>query len=182
MNTYTFTLLFTGPDAAEYADELYEAGFDDALFGVQHGVQFAEFDREARSLSHALASALRPLEQTIPGAEVVHVLPGDLVGVRGIAERINRTPESVRLLINGERGPGGFPPPITDLDDRPIYAWSQVVRWFAEHKPAEVNEDMVAQASLLAAINHALARRQYERHEHGVERRHADEASELVGA
>ena len=86
MTTYTFTLLFAGPEAEGFVDTLYEAGCDDALFGVQHGVQFADFDREAESLEAAVATALRSVETVIPGAEVVRVLPSDVVAVAGIAK------------------------------------------------------------------------------------------------
>jgi DNA-binding IclR family transcriptional regulator len=41
----------------------------------------------------------------------------DLVSVSDIARRVSRTRESVRLLIDGKRGPGGFPAPLGTVGD-----------------------------------------------------------------
>ena len=47
-----------------------------------------------------------------------------------IASRIGRTRESVRLLITGARGPGGFPAPVTDPRSRyRLGRWSDVTHW-----------------------------------------------------
>ena len=49
-----------------------------------------------------------------------------------IASRIGRTRESVRLLITGARGPGGFPAPVTDPRSRyRLWRWSDVMHWLA---------------------------------------------------
>ncbi|HEX2294191.1 MAG TPA: hypothetical protein VHN37_02655 [Actinomycetota bacterium] len=58
-------------DAAQEA--LFIAGCRDATFGSRDGVQTAEFDRRAADLSDAVASAIREIETTIPGARVVDV-------------------------------------------------------------------------------------------------------------
>ena len=48
-----------------------------------------------------------------------------------IAARAGRPRESVRLLVTGERGPGGFPPPVNDPRSRyRLWRSSEVQLWF----------------------------------------------------
>lgn len=54
----------------------------------------------------------------------------DLVSVSDIARRVGRTRESVRLLVDGKRGPGRFPPPIGGVGDEiRVWPWSVVLEW-----------------------------------------------------
>jgi hypothetical protein len=72
---FSFTLRIEGADVTtDIAQEaLYEAGCDDATFGVSGGIQTAEFDREAAEFAEAVASAIRAVESAVPGARVVEV-------------------------------------------------------------------------------------------------------------
>ena len=48
-----------------------------------------------------------------------------------IARRAGRTRESVRLLVDGKRGPGGFPPPLGIVGEGiRVWPWSVVLEWF----------------------------------------------------
>jgi len=128
---YNFTLFFEGPDIEDHLDALFEAGCDDALFGVRSGQQFAEFDREAPSFGDAMLQALRTLEATVPGLLVTRVEPDDLITQSRIAERTGRSRESIRLLVEGERGPGDFPEPAGSIDSKTrVWRWSEVAEWF----------------------------------------------------
>ncbi len=51
-----FSLVLSG-DAEERLDDLHEAGSDDALIRSVDGVWYADFDREARGMEDAGASA-----------------------------------------------------------------------------------------------------------------------------
>lgn len=75
MNVFRFTLVVEGADlfADDRLDALYEAGCDDATFGVSNGVQTGRFDREATEFADAVASAIRAVESTVPDAKVVAV-------------------------------------------------------------------------------------------------------------
>lgn len=75
MTQFSFTLTIEGADVmTDVAQEaLYEAGCDDATFGVLGGIQTAEFDREAVEFAEAVASAIRAVESAVPGARVVEV-------------------------------------------------------------------------------------------------------------
>lgn len=79
MPEYTFTLILdrdpTAGDDDELVGALYAAGCDDALFGSTDSTHYGEFDREADSLSAALASAIADVRSA--GIGVVHVEPDD---------------------------------------------------------------------------------------------------------
>ena len=115
MPIHHFTLIVDGPDLQDdmFIDRLFEAGCDDAAIGRSDGIQYVDFDREAASLDEAVLSAVRDVEH-VDGVSVVRVADAGLVSMTDIASRIGRTRESVRLLITGARGPGGFPAPVTD--------------------------------------------------------------------
>lgn len=61
---------------------------------------------------------------------------------------------TVRLLISGARGPGGFPSPVSNLRaSRRLWRWADVSRWFS----ALSGHDAPAHdASFIAALNSAL--------------------------
>lgn len=153
MKIYSFTLIVEGPDLQDDAliDRVYEAGCDDALVGYSQGVQFLEFDREALSLDAAVLSAVRDIE-SIEGVTVVRIADAGLLSIADIAERTGRTRESVRLLVEGKRGPGGFPAPVTDPRRRRgrLWYWPEVARWFESTGVGRAASD---QEEILAAIN-----------------------------
>lgn len=147
MPEHNFTLILRG-DVDSRGDELFEAGLDDATLGEVDGVAYAEFDREAVSFGDAVMSAIADVH-SVPGVEVLHVEPDELVTATEIAARLGRTRESVRLLISGARGPGGFPAPASRATGRNrLWRWADVLRWDQK----EATED----ADLVAALNAAL--------------------------
>lgn len=164
--THSFTLFLTGPDVLddEHMDALYDAGCDDALFGERDGAQYAAFDREARTFSEALATAIHDVTNALPGLQVVRIEPDQLVTLSAIAERSGRTRESIRLLSTGERGPGGFPAPVAYADQKTrLWHWPDVVHWLTEHNKAKIEVDAEA-ADLVAALNAAFDLREHGRH------------------
>ena len=135
MPTFQFTLIIDGADFedAEFSDAVFEAGCDDALIGRSGGVQYVDFDREADSFEKAAFSAVHDLEM-IDGIRVVRLADAGLVSMAEIAARTGRTRESVRLLIAGERGPGGFPAPLNDPRNRyRLWRSTDVSHWFGIH-------------------------------------------------
>jgi hypothetical protein len=141
MSSYHFTLIVEGSDLQtdDHADALFEAGCDDALVGEIDGVHYLDFDREADTVSDAVLSAIGQIESAVPGARVVRVANGGLVSMADIAARTNRTRESVRMLVTGARGPGRFPPPVTDPRGRyRLWRWSEVQRWLVDAFGEEV--------------------------------------------
>ncbi len=155
MRTYRFVLIVEGADlqSDEMFDAVFEAGCDDALVGCSNGVQFVDFDREAPTAGEAVRSAVAALE-SLPGVTVVRIAGADLLSISDIASRTGRTRESVRLLIAGKRGPGGFPPPATDPRSRyRLWRSNDVQRWFAEHYG---DQPVCPEADVVARINAEL--------------------------
>lgn len=150
MTEHTFTLILSGR-VDERIDELFEAGCDDATFGEIDGVAYADFDREADSFVEAVVTAISAIS-SVPGLRVLRLEPDDLVTAADIAQRLGRTRESVRLLISGRRGAGGFPAPVSHTQRRNrIWRWSDVVAWA---NPDDAHA--IAIARLVAAINAKL--------------------------
>lgn len=53
----------------------------------------------------------------------------DLVSVSDIAERTGRSRQSIRLLADGSRGPGGFPVPLGTPGGSKVWDWDSVNSW-----------------------------------------------------
>lgn len=156
MPLFNFTLVLDGPPLdEELLDRLFESGCDDASFGVRGGFSVADFDREAPNFATALISAILDAE-SVDGLRVLRVEPDDFVTAATIAERTGRSRESIRLLAKGERGPGGFPQPVSWLDGKQnVWQWSAVSEWFAEHENEEVAPGGGA-PEVVAALNGVL--------------------------
>jgi hypothetical protein len=158
--THTFQVVFAlpGADSLEpHLDALRDAGCDDAAFmGPAVDDSFiAEFDREAPSFTAAVVSALEALRSTLPDVRLLCVKPDDIVSLSAIAARTGRTDESIRLLAQGRRGPGGFPPVAGRINEKTqVWRWADVARWFADAigDPPKGGEH----ATFLAALNDAL--------------------------
>ncbi len=163
VKTYAFTLIVEGPDlqSDELVDALFEAGCNDALVGRADGIQYLDFDRDAKSLEEAVLSAVADVE-AVPQLEVVRLADAGLLSMTDIASRTGRTRESVRLLVAGDRGPGGFPASVTDPRSRyRLWRASEVERWFRTHfgDQHESREDHVR-----AAISAGLELRRHSAH------------------
>lgn len=183
MATWEFTLVVEGADLQgdELIDRLFEAGLDDATISRTGGVQLVDVARDADTYAHALLSALGQVRDATGGtAHVVRVEPDQLVTMAEIAERYDRTRESVRLLIAGDRGPGGFPAPLSHGTERTrLWRWSDVTAWFraylAEEPAGDGTDDRHTIESVNAAVN---ARLEWLRYQHGLaetDRQHLDD-------
>lgn len=153
MRTYEFALIIEGGDVMDddTLGALESAGCDDATFGVMSGVQYGEFTRDAISLLDALVSAVTGVE-SVSGLRVRHIEPEPLVTASEIAERLEKSPEYIRLLANGERGGGQFPAPVSHMRTRQrLWRWSDVAQWADQIKPEDLED-----ARVLAAFNCAL--------------------------
>jgi len=74
---FQFTLILTGITAIDEPVEnaLFEAGCDDALFGMQDGQAYLAFDRAAESLEKAVLSAIHQVEGCGQNIRVAKVVP-----------------------------------------------------------------------------------------------------------
>lgn len=152
MTEYEFTLIIEGDLMDEAtARALFQVGCDDATFGVVDGMSYGDFARDSSSFAEAVSEAISQVEM-VNDLRVLRVEPDDIVTMSDIAERLDRTRESVRLLIAGRRGPGGFPSPISHAIERSrLWRWTDVALWLDQLEPEEIEA-----ARFTSAINAAL--------------------------
>jgi hypothetical protein len=133
VTSYEFTLKLNHEVTDEELDLLYEAGCDDAAIETGPLGAVADFDREASSLAHAIASAALDIEK-VPGLRAVGVRCDSMVNLQAIADRAGVSREAVRLWATGRRGLGGFPKPaMVTTGGEQIWDWQQVAPWIEEH-------------------------------------------------
>src|SRR2546430_2685777 len=125
MTVWNFQLrLNREPTEAEF-DALYEAGLSDV--GIEGTLM--DGDREAPGLLAAIASVVQQIRM-VAGLRAVGVETQDAVTLTDAAQRLGRrTAESLRLLAEGKRGPGGFPSPIVDTGKIRVYSFAEITTW-----------------------------------------------------
>lgn len=160
MTTWNFQLRLNREPTEDEFDALYEAGLSDV--GVEGTM--VDVDREAPTLLKAIASVAAQIRK-VPGLRAVGVETDDAVTLADAAQRLGRrTAESLRLLAEGRRGPGGFPAVIVDTGKVRVYSWAEITTWLREALGEEVpaaNRDLVLadHALRLAGKPNAVARR-----------------------
>ena len=151
MTIWNFQLrLNREPTEAEF-DALFKSGLSDAGFEGS----LLDVDREATSLLVAIASVVRQI-CSVPGLRAISVVTEDAVTLTDAAQRLGgRTAESLRLLAEGKRGPGGFPSPIADTGKIRVYSFAEITTWLrenlAENVPAPLCELALADRALRLA-------------------------------
>ncbi len=110
---------------------------------------------DARRAAFVLIDAL---ERALPEARCIR-LDQDLVAIPDIADRSGRSRESVRLLVEGKRGPGRFPVPVGTVGDGiRVWPWAMVLDWFAGELGEDLGEHGISPEDA-AAIDATLAAR-----------------------
>ena len=158
---FDFSLIVGGVAELTSAVEeaLFQAGCDDATVSMHYGRLYISFSRAAASLQDAIMKAIHDVRRAGIGAEVLRVDECNLVTASEIARRMGRSRQLVHQYINGQRGPGGFPPPEYHLTDHaPLWAWSVISRWLVENNLLQPEENWNAEA--IEAINTVLVSRQ----------------------
>lgn len=140
MRSFTFTVVLDHRPTETELDKFADNAWDDAAFGTERGVPIVEFDREADSLAEAIAAAVMELEDV--GLLALRVVDQDLVTLADIADRVGQSRESFRRYATGDRGPGGFPPPVNPARDGTVfYRWSEVAPWIQTKLGVEVRSE-----------------------------------------
>jgi hypothetical protein len=147
MRKYEFDLVLERDPTEGELDKVYGAGCDDGTpsYGGSRPPVIM-FHREAESLAGAVISTIEQVE-SIDGLRVIAVEADPLVTIQDIAERTGRTRESVRLLINGQRGAGDFPQPAPEsAPRRRMWRWSSVGIYLREDIADVAEAALVSQA------------------------------------
>jgi len=158
MDEYEFDLVLSSLSHEDETleDRLYEAGCDDATLCFRNSVAYLDFTRESDSLIKAITSAIIDAENA--GVTIARVMPDNIVSASDISRRIDRSRESIRTLIEGKRGPGGFPAPISGMTNKSLlWSWVDVTKWLSDN---ELISRTVFEASIeIEAVNTALSER-----------------------
>lgn len=143
----------------EWTDENLERIFDvlpDAVPAKLGGVVTVSCPVVAPSAEAAAFHLVSVIGGVLPEA-VAARLDQDLVSIPDIAERTKRSRESVRLLVEGKRGPGGFPSPVGVVGDAiRVWAWASVLEWFAQRLGDDLGEHAVP-PEIAASVDAVLA-------------------------
>lgn len=155
----------------ELTDDVLDLIFDalpDAVPAAVGGLVTVTAPMDAHDAEAAAFALVEALAQAVPGA-VVARLDQDLVSIPDIAERTDRSRESIRLLVEGRRGPGSFPAPVGTVGDGiRVWPWASVLDWFASALGEDLGERGVL-PDTAAVVDSCLAARRRLRHHQRVQ-------------
>lgn len=129
MKLYDFTLVVNeiSEQNEEAVNLLFKNGCNDSFITYGKDGCYIEFTRKSSSALSAITSAIKNVNKA--GFRVNRIEPGDYVTEPEIRRRLNMTREYIRLIINGKRGPGSFPSPISGVKNNLIYRWGEICEW-----------------------------------------------------
>ena len=152
---FTFVLIGLRELTPEIVDGLLGSGCDDATIAMRMGCFYITFSRRAPSLKDAILSAIEDIRKANVGVDVFRVDYCNLVTQAEIARRIGRSRQLVHQYMYGERGPGGFPPPVCGIvDEVPLWRWCEVAHWLRQNNM--VKEEVFRDAEEIETINMVL--------------------------
>jgi predicted DNA-binding transcriptional regulator AlpA len=145
-----FKLARDDVDTGELVERLGQAGCDDATIGIgQPGRIALDFTREARSVKHAVISALRDVKKAIPDAELIEVTP-DFVGLTDVAELVGVSRQNMRKLMLAH--PITFPAPIHE-GSASVWHLAHVLRWLVDRGDYAVEKPLIDIATMAMQVN-----------------------------
>ncbi len=158
MALYSFTLTLSGVtfETEGLEDALFNSGCEDALICAYGHSVYLGFDREAKSLDEAIASAVDNVESAGIGAIVASV-DSALVGLSDIAENTEMSRQAIAMLKDGTRGSGNFPCPVQRIKGQsPLWDWADVTEWLAKNGRIKADSELIVNAHTLSKWNLAL--------------------------
>lgn len=136
------------------ADNLFEAGAEDATVSSKGNVLVVDFDREADSYEEAVVSAIKEVN-SVDGLTVKSVDAGQFVGLSDAAEMSNLTRSALSKFSKGDRGDGTFPTPFLRVSGKnPLFDWGEIANWLETR--GLVEDGTAHNARVTANINMAL--------------------------
>ncbi|MGW4759402.1 hypothetical protein [Streptomyces chartreusis] len=108
-------------------------------------------DIEADSIITAVIHATQALRRIVPALRPVAARHDDTVTLGEAALRCTRSRQNLVQLSKGQRGPGGFPPPVTATGGTALYSWAQIADYLRS-----LGDDIPAVSWDLATVDLAL--------------------------
>jgi hypothetical protein len=140
-STYKVGVVFEG--LGDSSPGLVSRARSDAVVSEAGGATTVRARVRAPGPAAAVSQLVESVTKAAPAAVPLRV-DQDLVSVTDIARRVGRTREYVRLLVDGKRGPGGFPAPVGVVGDGiRVWPWSVVLEWSNKVLGLELVEDAV---------------------------------------
>ena len=175
---FDFALVLS--DEVELSDELEQALYggacDDCTISSRSGRVYLHFTRSGPSIKAAILSAIVDFRSAKVVGTILRIDESNLVTQAEIARKIGRSRQLIHQYIRGERGPGGFPPPVCDIvDGASLYYWCEVAQWLWENDM--ITESVLRDAQEVAVINSVLELQHHKQHHSGL----ANEVTRLVG-
>ncbi len=144
MPSYTVSVVIEGVDLTDNILDLLFQELEDAVPSSVDGAVRVTAPVEAPDDRSAALALIDQLVAVMRDATPVR-LDQDLVSIPDIAVRTARTRESIRLLVEGKRGPGQFPTAIGTVGDGiRVWPWSVVVSWFRQSLREDLGEHVVS--------------------------------------
>jgi len=140
-STYKVGVVFEDLDHGSLG--LVSSVLPDAVVSEAGAVTTVRATVRAPGPAAALSQLVESVTKAVPAAVPLRV-DQDLVSVSDIARRVGRTREYVRLLVDGKRGPGGFPAPVGVVGDGiRVWPWSVVLEWSGKVLGVDLGENGV---------------------------------------
>jgi hypothetical protein len=160
MPTFNVLLVVDGLDLTDRnLDRLFEV-LPDAVPASIGGVGTVASPVDATDAESAALTLADAITGCFPAAIAVR-LDQDLVSIPDIAKRVVRSRESIRLLVDAKRGPGGFPSPVGTVGDGiRVWPWAVVVDWFTNVLGEGLGEQGVM-PDVAAVVDACLAARRH---------------------
>ncbi len=154
MKTFEFSIIASGldPEAEDFADRFFQAGCDDATISFQKGHIILDFAREAASISNAISSAVKNVQQA--GACVNRVEPDPLVSLSDMAARTGMSRAAMTQYSKGQRSKD-FPAPVARVtSDSPLWDWATVAKWLFRNQ--KISKETALEAEAVRIANTAI--------------------------
>lgn len=156
--TFNVSLVIDGLELTDQnLDRLFEI-LPDAVPASIGGLVTVSAPVGATDAESAALALVDTIAAVFPEAIAVR-LDQDLVSIPDIAERTERSRESIRLLVDAKRGPGNFPAPVGTVGDGiRVWPWAAVADWFTNSYDEDLGERGVL-PEIAAIVDACLAAR-----------------------
>lgn len=150
MPSHFFSIIAFGidPNGDEFITNLSRHGLDDPYIDAINRLVMIGFSRETEFVAQAIRNACEVVRSS--GGEVLGIAPDPLITLSEMGHMPGQSWGIVHALANGAGE--GFPLPVArQASDRPLWDWTEVSVWLADH--GYLDRAYADVAALIAAEN-----------------------------